>query len=125
VGTLAHGDGQRLSGVSAVPHNNDGVSMDDPDASSMQSVRHTQACINMGEWSECMELRLSGRLLVGHFSPWASPHHVSASAHSPWANSGNGTTTRSGGLGSLCDVSLARSRPCTQSWPDFTYIRAD
>lgn len=28
-------------------------------------------------------------------------------------------------LGELRIVSLARLRPCTESWPDFTYIRAD
>jgi hypothetical protein len=69
------------------------------DASSMQSVRHTPGCIDMASGVSDMELRLPGRLLVGHCSPWASPHHVSASVRSPWANSGNGKTTRSGIFG--------------------------
>ena len=62
-------------------------------------------------------------------SPWASPHRVSASAHSPWAQAVGTAQDQVWHLGAiwgeLRNVSLARLRPCTKSWPDFTYIRAD
>ena len=61
--------------------------------------------------------------------PWASPHRVSASAHSPWAQAVGTAQDQVWHLGAiwgeLRNVSLARLRPCTESWPDFTYIRAD
>ena len=69
----------------------DGVSIDGPmrrpDAFSMQSVRHTSACISVGGWYvQGVEIAWPSVSGASHIcSPWASPHRVSASAHSPWA----------------------------------------
>jgi hypothetical protein len=98
LGVLAHGESAIVWSLHGPARFDDGVSIDGPmrrpDVFKMQSVRHTPACISVGGWFvQGVEIAWPSVSGASHFcSPWASPHRVSASAHSPWAQtSGNGT----------------------------------
>ena len=102
-----------------------------PDVSKMQSVRHTPACIPFGGWYvQGVEIAWPA---VSGASPQVFPVGISSSCQCKRMFSMGiavGTAQDQvwhflGTLPWLRNVSLARLRPCTESWPDFTYIRAD